>query len=170
MYQLIESENMTHGLPTMARLNEEAAEQHRIRPFAGFTVSELQDFVHSFRVKAQQNAVEATAKGVNPTEQDVGLLLALLEEEFNELKDAVKADDFKEFIDALGDIIYVTLSGFCMTGTSAREVLHRVCVSNASKFREGYKISENGKLIKSPLYEEVGLTDLVPENGKLFST
>ena len=59
--------------------------------------------------------------------------LDLITEEVDELKDAIKAKDFKEVIDALSDILYVTYGAFSAYGINADEAFELVQQSNMSK-------------------------------------
>ena len=59
--------------------------------------------------------------------------MSLIQEEFTELQDAVKAHDFVETIDALTDIMYVTLGMFTALGVDADKAYDIVHSSNMSK-------------------------------------
>lgn len=59
--------------------------------------------------------------------------LSLIEEEVDELKEAIKNKDFVETIDALSDIMYVTLGFFSGIGINADEAFSLVHKSNMSK-------------------------------------
>ena len=59
--------------------------------------------------------------------------LDLITEEVDELKDAIEKKDFKEVIDALSDILYVTLGAFTAYGINADEAFELVQKSNMSK-------------------------------------
>jgi hypothetical protein len=57
-----------------------------------------------------------------------------IQEEFNELQDAINENNYTETLDALGDIL-VTVAGMCYRlGVDPEEVLKRVNDSNFSKF------------------------------------
>ena len=57
-----------------------------------------------------------------------------IQEEFNELQDAINENDYTETLDALGDIL-VVVAGMCYRlGVNPEEVLKRVNDSNYSKF------------------------------------
>lgn len=59
--------------------------------------------------------------------------LALIIEEVKELQDAIREKDFVETIDALTDILYVTLGAFTAIGINANEAFAIVHDSNMSK-------------------------------------
>ena len=59
--------------------------------------------------------------------------LELINEEVTELRDAIKTKDFKETIDALSDILYVTYGAFSAYGINADEAFDLVQNSNMSK-------------------------------------
>jgi predicted HAD superfamily Cof-like phosphohydrolase len=59
--------------------------------------------------------------------------LSLIEEEVQELNDAIKNKDFKETIDALTDILYVVYGAYSAFGVNADEAFDLVHNSNMSK-------------------------------------
>lgn len=59
--------------------------------------------------------------------------LDLILEEVDELKDSIKNKDFKETIDALADILYVTYGAFASFGVDADKAFDIVQRSNMSK-------------------------------------
>lgn len=59
--------------------------------------------------------------------------LSLIREEVQELEDSVKNSDFIEVIDALTDILYVTLGAFTAIGVNADKCFDIVHSSNMSK-------------------------------------
>ena len=61
------------------------------------------------------------------------LRVALIEEELNELKDAVQKHDFVEVIDALADILYVTYGAGAAWGVDLQKAFDLVHDSNMSK-------------------------------------
>ena len=101
----------------------------------------------------------------------VNFRVDLIEEEFNELKQAIKDKDFVEVMDALGDILYVTYGFGASIGVDMDVVYDLIHKSNMSKlcktedeaietvkwyieqYNEGkqpydtptYRISENGE-------------------------
>ena len=115
-----------------------------------------------------------------PNKEKCLLRNSLIEEEYNEYREAVgfykdengvEQFDIARFdpvkvVDALSDLIYVTTGGFVDLGISMNECLEEVCRSNNSKFRDGYWFREDGKLMKSPLYDEADFKSIVEKNKK----
>ncbi len=82
------------------------------------------------------------------------LRVNLIEEELNELKEAIKNKDLKETIDALTDILYVTYGAGHAFGVNLDKCFSEVQKSNMSKLGEDGKpiFNENGKVMKGPNY------------------
>ena len=82
------------------------------------------------------------------------LRINLIEEELNELKEAIKNKDLKETIDALTDILYVNYGAGHAFGVNLDKCFSEVQKSNMSKLGEDGKpiFNENGKVLKGPNY------------------
>ena len=82
------------------------------------------------------------------------LRIDLIEEELEELKDAINKKDLKETIDALTDILYVTYGAGHAFGVNLDKCFEEVQNSNMSKLGEDGKpiYNENGKVMKGPNY------------------
>ena len=82
------------------------------------------------------------------------LRIDLIEEELEELKDAINKKDLKETIDALTDILYVTYGAGHAFGVNLDKCFEEVQNSNMSKLDEDGKpiYNENGKVMKGPNY------------------
>ena len=82
------------------------------------------------------------------------LRIDLIEEELQELKDAILKKDLKETIDALTDILYVTYGAGHAFGVNLDKCFEEVQNSNMSKLGgDGKPIyNENGKVMKGPNY------------------
>ena len=82
------------------------------------------------------------------------LRVNLIEEELNELREAIKNKDLKETIDALTDILYVTYGAGHAFGVNLDKCFSEVQKSNMSKLGEDGKpiFNENGKVMKGPNY------------------
>ena len=65
--------------------------------------------------------------------ETTNLRVSLIEEELNELKEAVKNHDFVEFLDALADILYVTYGAGAAWGVDLQKAFDLVHDSNMSK-------------------------------------
>jgi len=63
----------------------------------------------------------------------VAYRLALIEEEIQELRDAIKEKDMTETVDALADILYVVYGAFTAIGIHADQTFQIVQDSNMSK-------------------------------------
>jgi len=82
------------------------------------------------------------------------LRISLIEEELNELKEAVSKKDLKEVADALTDILYVTYGAGHAFGINLDKCFEEVQKSNMSKLgNDGEPIyNEHGKVMKGPKY------------------
>ena len=91
------------------------------------------------------------------------LRIDLIEEELNELKDAINKKDLKETIDALTDILYVTYGAGHAFGVNLDECFEEVQNSNMSKLGEDGKpiFNENGKVMKGPNYFKPNLNQFL---------
>jgi predicted HAD superfamily Cof-like phosphohydrolase len=86
----------------------------------------------------------------------LGLRLGLIEEEFNELKEATGSRDIVEMADALGDIIYVVCGFAIEAGIDLDAVVQEIQASNMTKMGEdGNPVRrEDGKILKGPNYRK----------------
>jgi len=91
------------------------------------------------------------------------LRIDLIEEELEELKDAIKKKDLKETIDALTDILYVTYGAGHAFGVNLDKCFDEVQNSNMSKLGEDGKplYNENGKVMKGPNYFKPNLSQFL---------
>ncbi len=82
------------------------------------------------------------------------LRIDLIEEELQELKDAILKKDLKETIDALTDILYVTYGAGHAFGVNLDKCFEEVQNSNMSKLGGDGKpiFNKNGKVLKGPNY------------------
>jgi predicted HAD superfamily Cof-like phosphohydrolase len=89
-----------------------------------------------------------------PSEKIQELRIKLIEEEFLELKEAIKNKDIKEVADALTDILYVTYGAGHAFGIDLDSCFDEVQRSNMSKLGENGKpiYNEDGKVLKGPNY------------------
>ena len=93
------------------------------------------------------------------------LRLSLIEEELNELKDAIQNNNLVEVADALTDILYVTYGAGHAFGINLDECFDEVQKSNMSKLdMNGKPIFNNkGKVMKGPNY-------FIPNFSKLIKS
>ena len=82
------------------------------------------------------------------------LRISLINEELEELKQAMKNNDLKEVVDALTDILYVTYGAGHAFGVNLDKCFDEVQKSNMSKLGEDGKpiYNEAGKVMKGPNY------------------
>ena len=91
------------------------------------------------------------------------LRVDLIEEELEELKEAINRKDLKETIDALTDILYVTYGAGHAFGVNLDKCFEEVQNSNMSKLGEDGKpiYNENGKVMKGPNYFKPNLSQFL---------
>ena len=97
---------------------------------------------------------EVKEKATFPENKIVQLRIDLIEEELNELKEAVKNNDIVEVADALTDILYVTYGAGHSFGVDLDKCFDEVQRSNMSKLGvDGKPIyNDSGKVMKGPDY------------------
>ena len=97
---------------------------------------------------------EVKERATFPENKIVQLRIDLIEEELNELKEAVKNNDIVEVADALTDILYVTYGAGHSFGVDLDKCFDEVQRSNMSKLGvDGKPIyNESGKVMKGPEY------------------
>ena len=98
-----------------------------------------------------------------PKDTIVQLRVDLIEEELNELKEAIKNNDLVEVADALTDILYVTYGAGHSFGVDLDKCFDEVQRSNMSKLGEdGNPIyNESGKVMKGPNYSAPDLKKII---------
>ena len=97
---------------------------------------------------------EVKTKSGFPNKDIVNLRIKLIEEELEELKEAIKEKDLLEVADALTDILYVTYGAGHAFGINLDECFDEVQKSNMSKLDNNGKpiYNELGKVMKGPAY------------------
>ena len=98
-----------------------------------------------------------------PDQKTMQLRLDLIQEELNELKEAMVEKNLKEIADALTDILYVTYGAGYAYGVNLDKCFKEVQRSNMSKLgKDGKPIfNEKGKVMKGPNYSEPNLKKFV---------
>ena len=98
-----------------------------------------------------------------PDQKTMQLRLDLIQEELNELKEAIKNKDIVEVADALTDILYVTYGAGHSFGVNLDECFDEVQRSNMSKLGEDGKpiYNDSGKVMKGPNYFAPNLKKIV---------
>ena len=98
-----------------------------------------------------------------PNDKIIELRKKLIDEEFNELKQAIKDNDIIEVADALTDILVVTYGAGVAFGIDLDRCFDEVHKSNMSKLSEdGQPIyNEYGKVMKGPNYFKPNLKKIL---------
>ncbi len=106
---------------------------------------------------------EIKEKAEFPNQKTTSLRYDLINEELEELKEAIKKKDIKEVADALTDILYVTYGAGHAFGIDLDKCFEEVQNSNMSKLGiDGKPIyNNNGKVMKGPNYFEPNLNKFV---------
>jgi len=106
---------------------------------------------------------EVKKKSGLSTDKINNLRINLIEEELNELKDAVNKRDIKEVADALTDILYVTYGAGHAFGINLDNCFEEVQKSNMSKLGDDGKPIYNdlGKVMKGPKYFKPNLMKFI---------
>jgi predicted HAD superfamily Cof-like phosphohydrolase len=91
------------------------------------------------------------------------LRISLINEELDELKQAMKNKDLKEAVDALTDILYVTYGAGHAFGVNLDKCFDEVQKSNMSKLGDDGKpiYNEAGKVMKGPSYFKPDLSKFI---------
>ena len=97
---------------------------------------------------------EIKEKASFPDDKITNLRYDLIEEELNELKEAMDKKDIKEVADALTDILYVTYGAGHAFGIDLDKCFEEVQNSNMSKLGSNGKpiYNDKGKVMKGPNY------------------
>ena len=97
---------------------------------------------------------EVKEKAEFPSNKITSLRYDLINEELEELKEAINKKDIKEVADALTDILYVTYGAGHAFGINLDKCFEEVQKSNMSKLGDdGEPIyNEHGKVMKGPKY------------------
>ena len=98
-----------------------------------------------------------------PDSKIVELRIALIQEELNELKEAINNNDIIEVADALTDILYVTYGAGHSFGVDLDSCFNEVQNSNMSKLGDDGKpiYNESGKVMKGPNYFKPNIKKII---------
>ena len=125
----------------------------------------MSDMSNFNKVKTFMNTYgqDVKEKADFPENKIVQLRIDLIEEELNELKEAIKNKDIVEVADALTDILYVTYGAGHSFGVNLDECFDEVQRSNMSKLGEDGKpiYNDSGKVMKGPNYFAPNLKKIV---------
>ncbi len=106
---------------------------------------------------------EVKEKAEFPGDKITSLRCDLINEELQELQDAIRRKDIKEVADALTDILYVTYGAGHAFGIDLDKCFLEVQKSNMSKLGEDDKpiYNDKGKVMKGPNYFKPDLNKFV---------
>ena len=114
------------------------------------------------------NACDQTTDG-KPDEEQYALYRNLIAEEVQELNEAVASDDRVEQLDALIDILVVTIGAIHSMGANAEGAWNEVLKTNLSKIDEatGKVIKrEDGKVLKPEGWKPPNLVEFLDMKNK----
>ena len=125
----------------------------------------MSDMSNFNKVKTFMNTYGQEVKN-NPEFPDskiVQLRIDLIQEELNELKEAINNKDIIEVADALTDILYVTYGAGHSFGVDLDSCFNEVQNSNMSKLGDDGKpiYNESGKVMKGPNYFKPNIKKII---------
>jgi predicted HAD superfamily Cof-like phosphohydrolase len=106
----------------------------------------------------------ATACDQPPSEANYKMYLSLIDEEHKELHDAVKANDRVEQLDALVDILVVTMGAIRAGGFDSEGAWNEVMRTNFAKIDSStgkVRKREDGKVLKPEGWEPPNLANFI---------
>mgnify|MGYP000311711871 CR=1 FL=1 len=117
----------------------------------------------SIKISRRRLSQEVKRKAEFPDATTTHLRVDLIEEELDELKEAIANDDLVEVADALADLLYVVYGAGAAFGINLDACFHEVHSSNMSKLGEDGKpiYREDGKVMKGPNFREPALRDIL---------
>ena len=125
----------------------------------------MSDMSNFNKVKTFMNTYGQEVKNTPefPDSKIVQLRIDLIQEELNELKEAINNNDIIEVADALTDILYVTYGAGHSFGVDLDSCFNEVQNSNMSKLGdEGKPIyNESGKVMKGPNYFKPNIKKII---------
>jgi len=98
-----------------------------------------------------------------PPDKEMSFRLSLVEEEFEELKEAIEEKDLVEIVDALVDIIYVCVGTLVSCGVNLTPIWNEVQDTNIKK--EGGDYYKGEKLLKPEGWIPPRIKELLKEQG-----
>ena len=125
----------------------------------------MSDMSNFNKVKTFMNTYGQEVKNTPefPDSKIVQLRIDLIQEELNELKEAINNKDIIEVADALTDILYVTYGAGHSFGVDLDSCFNEVQNSNMSKLGEDGKpiYNESGKVMKGPNYFKPNIKKII---------
>lgn len=100
--------------------------------------------------------MDASNQGKDDSKYATDLRIRLIDEEFNELVEAIGWGDRVQIAKELADLVYVVVGTAITMGIPFNEVFGALQISNMSKFDENGKATyrDDGKVLKGPNYQE----------------
>jgi predicted HAD superfamily Cof-like phosphohydrolase len=111
-------------------------------------------------------ACDQTVEGWN--QEQFKLYIKLIEEEFKELKEAINNNDMLETLDALEDILVVTIGAIHSAGWDAEGAWKEVMSTNFAKINKDtgkVRKREDGKVLKPQGWEPPNLKPFLKKKG-----
>ena len=124
------------------------------------TVYEAQQMVLEFHKEFDIHIAETPSV---PNEKTKDLRVRLIQEEFNELKEAFEKKDLSHIAKELADLLYVVYGTAISYGIDMDAVFQEVLRSNISKVG-GYK-REDGKWVKPTTYSPANIEPILALQG-----
>ena len=125
----------------------------------------MSDMSNFNKVKTFMNTYGQEVKNTPefPDSKIVQLRIDLIQEELNELKEAINNNDIIEVADALTDILYVTYGAGHSFGGDLDSCFNEVQNSNMSKLGDDGKpiYNESGKVMKGPNYFKPNIKKII---------
>jgi predicted HAD superfamily Cof-like phosphohydrolase len=125
----------------------------------------MSDMSNFNKVKTFMNTYGQEVKNTPefPDSKIVQLRIDLIQEELNELKEAINNNDIVEVADALTDILYVTYGAGHSFGVDLDSCFSEVQNSNMSKLGQDGKpiYNESGKVMKGPNYFKPNIKKII---------
>ena len=125
----------------------------------------MSDMTNFNKVKTFMNTYGQEVKNTPefPDSKIVELRIDLIQEELNELKEAINNNDIIEVADALTDILYVTYGAGHSFGVDLDSCFNEVQNSNMSKLGDDGKpiYNESGKVMKGPNYFKPNIKKII---------
>lgn len=114
--------------------------------------------VRDFHTKMGRTDLNASKPNL-PDQVVSTLRLALILEEYTELRESVDKKDIVGVADALGDLLYVVYGAAVTFGIDLEPVFNEIHRSNMTK--EGAQAREDGKILKGPNYTPPNLKPIL---------
>ena len=125
----------------------------------------MSDMSNFNKVKTFMNTYGQEVKNTPefPDSKIVQLRIDLIQEELNELKEAINNNDIIEVADALTDILYVTYGAGHSFGVDLDSCFNEVQNSNMSKLGDDGKpiYNDSGKVMKGPNYFKPNIKKII---------